>query len=168
MQNIGSKLFGGLVVLLLGALLYVTVFSDGLGKGPEIKITNTQGQEFVLSKPQKPVLVNFWATTCPGCIEKMPALAKMKQELGDRFELVAVSMEYDPQAQVQKFIQANPYPFVFVMDQQGKIAEGFGEVLLTPTTFLVAPNGKIVYKKIGEMDFNQVSDLIQKMSPQFQ
>lgn len=167
MQNIGSKLFGLVVFALLAALIYATVFSDGLGNAPEVKVTTSQGQEITLSKPMKPVLVNFWATSCPGCIEEMPALAEMKQELGDRFELVAISMDYDPQEQVKKFIQANPYPFSFVMDTDGKIAKAFGDVLLTPTSFLIAPNGKIVYQQVGEVHFAQVTERIKQMSPQF-
>ncbi|NPA72652.1 MAG: TlpA family protein disulfide reductase [Gammaproteobacteria bacterium] len=167
MQNIGGKIFGALVIGLLGTLLYLTVFSDGLGKGPDINITNSQGQSFNLSKPMKPVLINFWATSCPGCIKEMPDLAKMKQALGNRFELVAVSMSYDPSEQVDQFIKRNPYPFIFIKDSDEAIAKAFGGILLTPTSFLIAPNGKIVYQQIGEVHFEQVAERIKQMSPQF-
>ncbi|MDG4813329.1 TlpA disulfide reductase family protein [Hydrogenovibrio sp. 3SP14C1] len=165
MNKIGSKLFGILVLLLLGTLLYLTVFSDGLGKAPEITVKTAQGESIQLNKPMKPVLVNFWATTCPGCITEMPHLAQMKRKFGDKFELVAVSMNYDPAEQVKKFIAKNPYPFSFVQDIDGKIAEAFGGVLLTPTSFLIAPNGNIVYQKIGEVDFDIVTERIKKMTP---
>lgn len=166
MQNLGSKIFGVLVIVLLATLVYLTVFSDGLGKAPELKIQTTQGQTLNLAKPMKPVLVNFWATSCPGCVMEMPKLAEMKRRLGDRFELVAVSMSYDPESQVQKFIQSHPYPFTFVMDKEDKIAQAFGGIQLTPTSFLIAPNGKIVYQKIGEVDFQLVEERIKQMSPQ--
>jgi peroxiredoxin len=165
MQNIGSKIFGVFVVALLGTLLYLTVFSDGLGQAPDVTVTTASGETIQLSKPMKPVLVNFWATSCPSCIKEMPYLAKMKQSLGDRFELVAVSMEYDPVKQVEKFIKANPFPFTFVMDTDGKIAKAFGDIQLTPTSFLIAPNGKIVYRQIGEVKFALVTERIKKMSP---
>lgn len=165
MNKIGSKLFGILVLILLGTLLYLTVFSEGLGKAPDITVKTAQGESIQLNKPMKPVLVNFWATTCPGCIAEMPHLAQMKQKFGDKFELVAVSMNYDPAEQVQKFIAKNPYPFSFVRDSDGKIAEAFGGVLLTPTSFLIAPNGNIVYQKIGEVDFDIVTERIKKMTP---
>lgn len=166
MENIGSKIFGLFVVGLLATLLYLTVFSDGLGQAPKVTVTGTQGQSINLNKPLKPVLVNFWATSCPGCIKEMPDLAKMKQTLGDRFELVAISMDYDPVAQVEKFIKANPYPFTFVMDTDGQLAKAFGDVLLTPTSFLIAPNGKIVYQQVGEVKFDMVTERIKQMSPQ--
>lgn len=166
MKNIGGKIFGVLVIGLLATLLYFTIFSDGLGKGPDITIKTAQGQSINLSKPMKPILVNFWATSCPGCIKEMPELAKMKLALGDRFELVAVSMDYDPAEQVQNFIKNNPYPFIFKMDTDGAIAKAFGNILLTPTSFLIAPNGKIVYKHIGEVHFDLVTERIKQMSPQ--
>lgn len=167
MNNLKRNFFSILVIALLGALLYFTVFSDGLGKAPAVTVKTSDNQSIDLSYPKKPILVNFWATSCPGCIAEMPALAEIKKRLGDRFNLVAVSMNYDPAKQVQNFINKNPYPFDFVMDTDGKIAEAFGGVLLTPTSFLIAPNGNIVYQKIGEVDFALVEERIKQMSPQF-
>lgn len=166
MKNLSSKLLGGLVVVLLGSLLYFTVFTDGLGKAPAVTITAPDGSTINLEKPMKPILVNFWATSCPSCVTKMPDMAQMKQQLGDRFEIVAISMNYDPKQQVEKFIEANPYPFIFTMDSDGSIAKAFGDILLTPTSFLVAPNGNIVYRKVGDLDFGPVTERIKQMSPQ--
>jgi len=165
MQQLGRKLFIVVVLGLLAGLIYVTLFSQGLGKAPEITVKTSQGANLALHQPQKPVLVNFWATTCPGCIAEMPHLADIKREFGDKFELVAISMAYDPKAQVQKFIENNPYPFSYVMDSQGKLAQAFGDIQLTPTSFLIAPNGNIVYQKIGEVDFDPVRTKIQQMTP---
>ena len=161
----GQKILAAVVVLLLGALAYVTLFSEGQGKAPDITVTTLDGQQIALGKPGKPILVNFWATTCPGCIAEMPHLADMKRALGDRFILVAVAMAYDPIDQVKNFIRAHNYPFAFVHDSDGEIAQAFGGVSLTPTSFLIAPNGNIVYKKIGEVDFDLVRQRIEQMSP---
>lgn len=165
MKNLGGKLFGAIVVVLLGTLLYLTVFSDGLGKAPNITVNTSNNTSLNLTKPMKPVLVNFWATTCPGCITEMPHLAEMKNKFGDKFEIVAVSMDYDPADQVQRFLAKNPFPFSFVMDTDGEIAKAFGGVLLTPTSFLIAPNGNIVYRIIGEVEFEKVTDMVTKMTP---
>jgi len=165
MKNLGGKLFGVIVVVLLGTLLYLTVFSDGLGKAPNITVNTSQNAPLNLTKPMKPVLVNFWATTCPGCIAEMPHLAEMKNKFGDKFEIVAVSMDYDPADQVQRFLAKNPFPFSFVMDTDGEIAKAFGGVLLTPTSFLIAPNGNIVYRVIGEVEFEKVTQMVTNMTP---
>ncbi len=161
-----QKLFAITVVALLGVLVYVSLFSDGLGRAPDITVTSLDGQQVSLGKPGKPVLVNFWATTCPGCIAEMPHLADMKKQLGERFELVAIAMAYDPIPQVKAFIDAHAYPFFFVHDSKGTLAEAFGGVNLTPTSFLIAPNGNIVYRKVGEVDFDLVTQKIKQMSPQ--
>lgn len=161
-----QKLFIGVVLALLGALLYVSLFSDGLGKAPQVTVTSLDGKQLNLGNPGKPVLVNFWATTCPGCIAEMPHLAEMKRQLGDRFELVAIAMEYDPIEQVKTFVRIHQYPFMFVHDSDGKLAKAFGGVNLTPTSFLIAPNGHIVYRKVGEVDHTLVEEKIKQMSPQ--
>ncbi len=161
-KNIGSQALSILAIILLGSLAYLTLFSTGLGKAPEIKLGNTQ-----LNKPLKPVLVNFWATSCPGCITEMPELAKIKNKFADKFEIIAVSMDYDPKEQVDKFIAKNKFPFTFVHDKSGKIAKAFGAVLLTPTSFLIAPNGNIVYQIVGEVDFKLVEQKVANMTPSF-
>jgi thiol-disulfide isomerase/thioredoxin len=161
-SSISSKLFGFLVIALLGFLIYLTVFSDGLGKAPNLKIG-----EIPLNKPLKPILVNFWATSCPSCITEMPEFTKMKNKFADKFEVIAVAMDYDPPEQVAKFIAKNNYPFIFVKDGSGKIAKAFGGILLTPTSFLIAPNGNIVYQKVGEVDFHIVEQKIANMAVDF-
>ncbi len=164
----GQKLLAAVVILLLGALAYVTLFEDGLGKAPDVTVTTLDGEKVALGKPGKPVLVNFWATTCPGCIAEMPHLAEMKKRLGDRFELVAIAMTYDPIEQVNNYRKAHPWPFKWAHDPDGSLAQAFGGVNLTPTSFLIAPNGNIVYRKVGEVDFQLVEQKIQQMSPELQ
>ncbi|BBN60181.1 peroxiredoxin family protein [Hydrogenovibrio marinus] len=164
MNSLGSKLFSLLVVVLLAALIYVTVFS-GNGQAPDIQVKTASNQTLNLSKPMKPVLVNFWATTCPGCVAEMPHLADMKKKFGDKFELVAVSMDYDPEDQVKKFMANHSYPFTYIMDKTGSMAKAFGGVMLTPTSFLIAPNGNIVYQKVGEIDYAIVNKKLAEMTP---
>lgn len=164
MNSIGSKLFSLLVVVLLGTLVYVTVFS-GNDQAPDIQIKTADNHSLNLSKPMKPVLVNFWATTCPGCVSELPHLADIKKKFGDKFELVAVSMSYDPEDQVKKFMANHNYEFSYVMDKTGSMAKAFGGVMLTPTSFLIAPNGNIVYQKVGEVDYATVIKKLKEMTP---
>ncbi len=168
MKNIGSKIFGLFVLSLLGTLLYLTVFSDdGLGSAPDITIPISETRDLHLNKPMRPIIVLFWATSCPPCIEKMPYLADMKQRLGGRFEIVAIAMDYDPEKHIESFLAANDFPFIFINDKYGTMAKDFGGVLLTPTSFLIAPNGRIVYRRIGDMDLEQVEKRIIQMSPRY-
>lgn len=96
----------------------------------------------------------------------MPSLAELKNALGDRFELLSISMDYDPATQVDAFIKAHDYPFNFIKDTDGSLSRAFGDIKLTPTTFLIAPNGNIVYRKIGDTDMTHLRERIEKLSPQ--
>lgn len=164
MKNLSTKLLAGLVIVLVGAILVFTL--SGGEKAPEVSVTASNGEPLSLTLPKKPVLVNFWATSCPSCVSKMPSLAELKNELGDRFELLAISMDYDPAPQVDAFIKAHNYPFNFIKDSDGQLSQAFGEIKLTPTTFLIAPNGNIVYRKIGDTDMAFLKQRIQELSPQ--
>lgn len=164
MKNLSAKLFAGLVIVLIGTLLFFTL--SGGEKAPAVTVTASNGEIMALNQPKKPVLVNFWATSCPSCISKMPDLAKLKNQFGDRVEMLSISMEYDPASQVDAFIKANPYPFNFIKDTDGALSKAFGGIMLTPTTFLIAPNGNIVYRKIGDSDFEFLYKRIDQLSPQ--
>jgi thiol-disulfide isomerase/thioredoxin len=164
MKNLSTKLFAGLVIALVAAVLFFT-FSGG-EKAPSVQVSLANGEQIAFNLPKKPILVNFWATTCPSCVSKMPGLAELKAQLGDRFEIISISMDYDPASQVDAFIQANPYPFNFVKDTEGALSKAFGDIKLTPTTFLIAPNGNIVYRKIGDSDFEFLRNRIEQLSPQ--
>jgi thiol-disulfide isomerase/thioredoxin len=157
------RLLAAAVVAVLMALIGITLF--GSDKAPAIQVKTLDGDVVDLGHPGKPTLVNFWATTCPGCIAEMPHLAKMKQRLGKDFQIVAIAMAYDPIDQVQKYRKAHAYPFLFAHDSTGEIAAAFGGVSLTPTSFLIAPNGNIVYRKIGEVDYDKVEARVRAMLP---
>lgn len=159
-----SKILAGLAVILLGALIFITF--SGSGSAPALTFKSSTGEQLSLNLPKKPVLVTFWATTCPGCIASMPELEKLKNKLGDRFELLAISMDYDPAEQVDAFIKANPYPFVFIKDLDNSYSESFGGIKVTPTTYLIAPNGNIVYQKLGDTDMAFLEERIIQLSPQ--
>lgn len=165
MKSLSTKLFAGLVVVLVGTLFYFNL--SGGEKAPAVEVKLNSGEQISLNAPKKPILVNFWATSCPSCVAKMPDLAKLKEEFGDRFEILAISMDYDPKNNVEAFIRANPYPFNFIQDTDGALSEAFGKIRLTPTTFLIAPNGNIVYRKIGDSDFEFLQQRINQLSPQF-
>lgn len=164
MNKLSTKLFGGFIIVLLGAVLFFSL--SGGEKAPEITVKASDGQNLQLNQPNKPVLVNFWATSCPSCVSKMPSLAELKNALGDRFELLSISMDYDPATQVDAFIKAHDYPFNFIKDTDGSLSQAFGDIKLTPTTFLIAPNGNIVYRKIGDTDMTHLRERIEKLSPQ--
>jgi peroxiredoxin len=112
----------------------------------------------------KVMLVNFWATTCVSCVREMPALvATYNKYRTQGFDTVAVAMDYDPPAWVLNFAQTRQLPFKVALDNTGEIASAWGDVRLTPTTYLVDRQGRIVKRYVGEPDFAALHQLIEKL-----
>lgn len=112
----------------------------------------------------KVVLVNFWATSCTTCVREMPHIVETHQKYKDKgFETLAVAMSYDPPAYVAGFAQTRQLPFAVAIDNTGEIAKKFGNVQITPTTFVLDKKGQIVKRYVGEPDFAQLHQLLEKL-----
>lgn len=112
----------------------------------------------------KVTLVNFWATTCVSCVKEMPMLASTYQKYRDQgYETIAVAMSYDPPAWVQNFATTRQLPFKVALDNTGQIARDWGDVKLTPTTYLVDKQGHIVKRFVGEPEAAALHRLIEDL-----
>lgn len=115
----------------------------------------------------KVVLVNFWATSCTTCVGEMPQMVDtFRQFAGKGFDLVAVSMSYDQPDYVKTFVAKGPagaLPFPVAFDAGGRIAKAFGSVSLTPTSFLIDRDGRIVKEYVGPPNFAELRTLIGKL-----
>ena len=122
---------------------------------PEVKFLTLTGEPLSTSDLRgKVVLVNFWATSCVTCVKEMPQIIETYNKFKDRgFETVAVAMEYDPANYVIAYAEKNKLPFKVALDVQGEAARRFGNIRLTPTTFIVDRRGNIVKQYLGEPDF---------------
>lgn len=110
------------------------------------------------------LLVNFWATSCTTCVAEMPEIVKTQQKYAHRgYDTVAVAMKYDPPAYVVNFAQQRQLPFGVAIDNTGAIARAWGDVAITPTSFLVNKEGVIVKRIVGKPDFAQLHAEIEKL-----
>ena len=112
----------------------------------------------------KVVLINFWATSCTTCVAEMPDLIKtFEKHRSKGFYTIAVAMQYDPPSYVVNFAQSRNLPFDVAIDNTGKIAQAWGQVQLTPTTFIVNKKGQIVKRYVGTPDFKELDRLLEKL-----
>jgi peroxiredoxin len=110
----------------------------------------------------KVYLVNFWATNCDTCMQEMPQMVKTYNRFkGQGLEFVAVAMNYDAPMYVANYSQTRQLPFKVAMDD-GSAAKQFGNVQLTPTTFVVDKDGKILKRYVGTPQFAELDQLLQK------
>jgi peroxiredoxin len=149
---------GAFALVIAGVLAYLWFTPGGFKEAPSVSLTTLDGRQMQLAELRgKPVLVTFWATSCPGCVKEMPHLVELYRELAPRgFEIVAFAMQYDPPHHVREMASRRQLPYLVAMDSTGEAARAFGDVRLTPTHFLIDPQGRIVQQKIGEMDITQL------------
>lgn len=115
----------------------------------------------------KVTLVNFWATSCVSCVKEMPALIATHNKFKERgYETVAVAMSYDEPRFVLNFAQTRQLPFKVAIDNTGEIAQAWGDVKLTPTTYLLDKQGQIVKRFVGEPDMAALHQLIEQLLTQ--
>jgi peroxiredoxin len=112
----------------------------------------------------KVMLVNFWATSCTTCVAEMPKMVSTFEKYRAKgYEHVAVAMSYDPPAYVVNYAQTRKLPFSVAIDNTGAVAKAWGDVQLTPTTYLVNRKGEIVKRYVGEPNFVELHQLIEKL-----
>ncbi|MDR2881397.1 MAG: TlpA family protein disulfide reductase [Azoarcus sp.] len=131
---------------------------------PEVGFTTLQGERIdTVALRGKVVLVNFWATTCSTCIEKMPDLSRTYEKFAARgLEIVAVAMDYDPEAQVRTYAEKAALPFKVARDSDGSAARTL-DIRMTPTTVLIDRHGRIVHTYLGKPDFGALHALLEKL-----
>lgn len=167
MTKRNDLIIGVLALSLIAGAAYIWL-SPGQGEpAPQITYTLLDGREVPQAElAGKPTLVTFWATTCVTCVQEIPHLVDLYEELQPRgFEIVAVAMEYDPPQQVEKLVEMRGLNYPVALDQDGSAAEAFGDVRLTPTTFLINPQGRIVQRTLGLLDMDLVRSRIINMLP---
>lgn len=153
-------LFGAPLALLaaaglIGALLPTT-------KAPTLILQAIDGRLIdIAERRNRPLLVHFWATSCGVCLAEMPELIAFYERLQPRgLELVAVAMPYDSPALAVNYAHDAGLPFPVVLDVQATMTEAFGDVRLTPTTFVISGDGRIVEQLTGQLDFADLDRIL--------
>ena len=132
---------------------------------PAVSFTTIKGDTVELAALKgKPVLISFWATDCPGCIEEIPHLISLhKQYQSSGLTIIAVAMYYDPPNHVLEMASSKQLPYQVALDPSGALAQAFGNVQLTPTTFLIDKSGHIVMQKIGVFELAAMQQRIDQL-----
>lgn len=119
---------------------------------PEFELPDLSGKMVSLrSLLGKPVLVSFFATWCPPCVEEAPSLDTLAARLGDKATVAIVSVDEDFDA-LKKFFAKGSKATV-LRDESRKVPTSFGTTLY-PETFLLDGGGKVRYAFINKRDWS--------------
>jgi peroxiredoxin len=147
-----------------GAIAVAGYFAFGSQQHvPDATFTLLSGQKVSTADLKgKVYLVNFWATSCDTCMKEMPQMIETYNRYKDKgLEFVAVAMSYDAPMYVTNYTETRRLPFKVAMDD-GSAAKQFGNVQLTPTTFVIDRNGKVLKRYVGEPQFAELDQLLEK------
>src|SRR4051812_25141687 len=161
-KSIWLKAIAAVAVLAIAVAGYLSLSSAAAA--PEVTFTTLTG-ETVSSKNLrgKVVMVNFWATSCSTCVAEMPHMVQTYNKYkGQGLEFVAVAMSYDPPNYVLNYAQTRSLPFKVALDTKGELALAFGDVKMTPTTYVIDKQGKIIKRYLGEPDWDALNKLLEK------
>ncbi len=143
-----------ITVCLCGCLLSYP--SAGRSDLVDFKLTDLSGKAHVLSDYRdRWVIVNFWATWCGPCIKEIPELIRFQNEHHSRAQVLGINFEQTAPKEIQRYIdelQIN-YPVLRIGSEP---LVPFEPLKGLPTTFLVTPQGKIVYRHLGPLSGEQL------------
>jgi thiol-disulfide isomerase/thioredoxin len=102
----------------------------------------------------KVVVLNFWATWCPPCVDEMPSLVALQNRMGDKLVVLAVSVDQDKDA-YDKFLRDFQITnLLTVRDEQAKSNLMYGTTRF-PETFIIDANGVLQRKIVGPIDWSR-------------
>ena len=141
-------------------LFIVALFWVGAGFAAEkFTLTDADGKSHSLAGYRgKWVIVNFWATWCPPCLEEIPDLVAIKEARKD-VEVIGIAMEFQDARQVMQFADGMFVNYPIVLGDR-KISESIGQVDGLPTTFIYDPQGKLAERHVGKITRKQIERII--------
>ena len=145
---------------LAGLALVLMTLSVMSAQAADFKVTDTNGKTHSLSGYKgKWVLVNYWATWCPPCLEEIPDLISLHENKKNNLVVIGIALDYKTPKQVTDFTEGLLVTYPIVLGGP-KIVSQIGPVQGLPTTYLFDPQGKMVAQQVGAITREAVESYI--------
>jgi len=137
---------------------------------PDFTIQDSERSVTLSQFHGKIVVLNFWATWCPPCVEEMPSLVQMQKKMQDKgITVLAVSVDDDAD-DYHKFLKDHSIDLLTVRESGQRTHKGviapvssrYGTIKV-PETYIVDRNGTIRRKFIGPVDWSQ-TEIVEYLS----
>ena len=168
----------GLLSLLLG--WGVGTYFDKTALSSKSQIQNSLWSEFVATAWKTPdgqnidtsswagktIVLNFWGSWCPPCVEEMPMLARLSDELKSK-NVVFVGIGIDSPSNIREFLKKMPIPYQIAIGglDGSNWAKRFGnETGGLPFTVIIAPDGSSKMTKLGKITEEEIKNAIKSIN----
>ena len=139
--------------------LFLALLASGV-HAADFKVTDTNGKTHSLSDYKgKWVLVNYWATWCPPCLEEIPDLIALHENKKNKLVVIGIALDYKTPKQVTDFAEGMLVTYPIVLGTP-KIVNQIGPIQGLPTTYLFNPEGKMVAQQVGAITREAVESYI--------
>lgn len=152
-------------ILLFGSVLLLNGCKDEKAEigavAPALAAYDLKGNQISLEQWKgKHIYLNFWASSCGGCLAEMPTLEKLSKEFSDSIVVVGINTDKDD-INIQDLLDERQVSFPNARDQLSITQERY-QVIGTPTSFLIDANGKLTAQYIGMLHEPEIKEIFEK------
>jgi cytochrome c biogenesis protein CcmG, thiol:disulfide interchange protein DsbE len=153
------KILGPIALVLVAAVLYA--FAAPSYRQGEASLAGRRAKDFSMQiagashladLKGKVVVLDFWASWCPPCLEEAQSLNRLQEQIAPRGGVVVAISEDEDAAAYDKFLQDNHVTFPSYRDPTKKIKESYGTVMI-PEAYLIDREGRLARKIVGAQDW---------------
>lgn len=139
-----KRLFAQLLTLVLASVVWTH-------SAQAFTLVDSNGKTHALAQYKgKWVLVNFWATWCPPCLEEIPDLNALHENKKNNLVVLGIAMDYSDPKTVFQFADQLMVNYPIILGDR-KMAAQIGAITGLPTTYLYNPQGKMVAYNVGAL-----------------
>jgi cytochrome c biogenesis protein CcmG, thiol:disulfide interchange protein DsbE len=158
-KTLKHKILGPIALVFVAAVLYV--FAAPSYRQGEPSLAGRKAKDFDMQITGashlsdlhgKVVILDFWASWCPPCLEEADSLNRLQQDISQRGGVVVAISEDEDESAYNKFLRDNNIIFPTYRDPTKKIKESYGTVMI-PETYLIDRQGRLVRKIVGAQDW---------------
>jgi peroxiredoxin len=120
--------------------------------GKAVSLSSLQG---------RPVILNFWATWCPTCVDELPTLDTLNRESDGRYYVYTISSEHP--LKLREYMQDEELNVPVLFDRNGLISNAY-KVNKIPTTVIIDAQGKLVHDFAGAPDLDIMRDHMDRLT----
>lgn len=142
------------------------LMGSAVAAAPEFSGKDLDGKRHSLDDyAGKMVLVNYWATWCPPCLEEMPELAVFHEAYKDsRAVVLGVNSEDIDEASLRAFLDEQMIDFPVISESPSPTTP-FGRLVGLPTSYLIAADRSKVITHVGPLDHEMLDKYLKQLSP---